>query len=140
MTIRSFLFLSLAAYLAYQFAKKAKLAFRLEHTDTRFKLQGTKMLVYIQLTNKSDQSAVVENITGNVTYNGAEVAKVEYRYPVTIVPNSVTEIELIVTPTINGLLQLIDKILDKTYTNFYFTGIIKVDGVPIPVKKELSYE
>ena len=140
MSIRTVLFLSFAAYLVWQASKKARLVFKLEHTGTRFKMQGTKMLVYIQLTNRSSESATVENVSGNITYDGKDVARVEYRYPVQIVPKSVTEIELIVTPTITGFLDFVNALLDKKLTNFYFNGTIKVDGVPIPVKKELVYE
>lgn len=140
MSIRTGIFLTFAAYILWQMAKKAKLAFKLSHTGTRFKLVGTSMLVYIQLTNSSSESATVDNIEGNINYAGEAVARVEFRNPITITPQSITEIELKVIPTVNGFLQIIDKVLDGKFQNFFFNGILKVDGVPIPIRKELTYE
>ena len=99
------------------------------------KLFSPKIMIKLGIQNPSNQKANFKSIAAVVKWNGNDFANISSFNPVTIAPNSETNIEVTAEPSVLGLYDTIRTLIKTGLKNgkIEITGTANVDNLQLPV-------
>lgn len=123
--------------------KYGGLARKLNLYFTRLTVGGSlfnpELSVVFRAENPTGTEVTLQGVDGNILYNDAPVANVQFVGSQLIQQYGYTEIPLKIYTNINSVAKLFQSFLTKQIGNeFYFHGHFTVDGVTLPIKIKLQ--
>lgn len=129
-------------YSRMNFAKS--LVFRLTDIKPDGNLKDPHLVISINVSNPSNQTANIKSIVGTLYMDDKSIAVINTATTQTILPQTDSILKVIAKPQLIGIALLIKDLLYKSKRNkinardYKFEGNINVDGVLLPINESIK--